>query len=200
MVQFCPMFVFSWRKKNVFLSIIWGVSAASIFCSSLFQLWSMLSVIYVFNRDVYTIKIRCLCFNIILSQLLIRFYPLFVCPAEMCTDYDPFCPLLKDRCDSIPEVRAACPKTCLSCQREYYNPFQLGDKLLFAVNILLLYIYIFCQRYCNKTSLFTKVLYVFVCLSVCLLFVCLFLTFIAAKSSFSSIWRLSQLPVTGLQI
>ncbi|XP_056002783.1 uncharacterized protein LOC125662145 [Ostrea edulis] len=41
---------------------------------------------------------------------------LFCFSTETCTDYDRFCPLLRDKCDSVPDVRAACPRTCSSCQ------------------------------------------------------------------------------------
>lgn len=35
---------------------------------------------------------------------------------KLCLDRNPFCPLLKDKCHTVSEVRLACPGTCSLCQ------------------------------------------------------------------------------------
>lgn len=35
---------------------------------------------------------------------------------KLCQDRNPFCPLLRDRCHSVAQVREACPGTCSLCQ------------------------------------------------------------------------------------
>ncbi|XP_062595356.1 uncharacterized protein LOC134256691 [Saccostrea cucullata] len=41
--------------------------------------------------------------------------------ANVCADKDQFCPLLKDRCHTMPDVKKACPATCALCPMNSYG-------------------------------------------------------------------------------
>lgn len=51
------------------------------------------------------------------SHLAIYLY--FFSLDKLCLDRNPFCPLLKDKCNTVSEVRMACPGTCSLCQGQW---------------------------------------------------------------------------------